>query len=120
VTAPPWADADWRRQAIAAIGEGFCPQGHGPLSPDRPAGMIFVSWHNEPIEDGGWCGGCRIWWRAQQDDEGLHVVANYPRPTPAIPPYSISTKSAPTLPYDAETVAPLKPGLVAGTWVRNA
>lgn len=95
MTGMAW-DQEWRRHAMAAIGEGFCPQDHGLLSPDAE-GSAFTSWCEPTVTafaSGGWCRECRVWWRITQEHDGEHVAASYPLPVPAIPPYQIESKSA--------------------------
>jgi hypothetical protein len=72
-------DENWREQALAAIGEGFCPNGHGSLRRDA-GGRAFTSFHSSVVTEfasGGWCFPCRIWWRTALEEDGLLVVANY-------------------------------------------
>lgn len=94
----PWGDPIWRKRALCAITEGFCPLHHGPLALDAE-GSTFTSYHEPMVTafpSGGWCRDCQIWWRTEMVDNGQQVVANYPRPVPAIAPYSASTTSAAT------------------------
>ena len=49
--------ADWRVQALAAISEGFCPNGHGPLRPLRLV-VDDDGYRWEPSETARWCGTC--------------------------------------------------------------
>lgn len=94
-TEPSWSDQGWRERGAAAISEGFCPWLHKtPLTSDA-GGRKFTSWHMPTVssfDSGGWCPRCRIWWRTIEEDDGTHVVANYPLPRPPVPPYIAETK----------------------------
>lgn len=96
-TEPSWNDEGWRERAVCAISEGFCPWLHkAPLTADAE-GCKFTSWHMPTVssfDSGGWCPRCRIWWRLQTEDDGIHVVANYPLPVPPVAPYWAQTKLA--------------------------
>ena len=61
----------WREHALAAIGEGYCPQQHGPLA--ASAGNLPFSLRGEKPWPGGWCGQCYVWWRCDADN----VITNY-------------------------------------------
>lgn len=67
-----WTD-ERRTHALAAIGEGFCPQQHGPLTAGA-AGTAFIISAGESLHPGGWCAACRTWWRTHAGE----VAANYP------------------------------------------
>lgn len=93
---PSWNDPGWRQRALCTISEGFCPWLHGELVRDA-GGVGFTGWHMPVVtsfDSGGWCPRCRIWWRLKEEDDGTHVVANYPLPVPPIPPYMAETKLA--------------------------
>lgn len=72
---PEMLTGPWRVRAHAAIGEGFCPQWHGPLAASA-GGHLFHLDEEESPWPGGWCGQCQAWWRTAGD----HVVTNYPVP----------------------------------------
>lgn len=54
----------WYETALAAVGDGFCPE------------------HKVPLEADGWCGTCRVWWSIGHEPDpeigGPVVTASYP------------------------------------------